>query len=571
MDLIKQAELLLEQERYVEFDTVITELSKSQKQIADELNLRKAAALGDESHLEKLVDEYLSTYENAPISNVVVAARVKLNLLKYDEAIALAEKVIEREPSNFEAAELIYISNINTKQYRNALAVAKTLRSEAERLKKSEVQQLAYVHNEFIARTMIAQYREAIELWEATDSSRVNHPETVTSVIQSCLIRCFVAIGRYAHAVQMINDQKLEEIPDPHLALAIPLVWQGIGDEARCFSSHHRIIEMMPDSVEPKWNYALAQISFGYLKEGFTDYEIRWQWDDFPSSKRTFKSPKWKGEDLAGKDILIWGEQGVGDQLLFLTLLPFVLNKNPKTLFIEVSEKLVPLVKHWFPEAIVRDDRVKNTDGQLIYDQLHFNLPSGSLMGLMLAEQGDLRTTRRYLKPPANAREALFPENFRDKKWIVGVSWRSHYLNESRTFNYLNVHAIIRLLEVLPKDIGFVSLQYSITDDERALLADFENMFVPDEDFFERVDLNALYAGCCDLVVSAGTVVLQLAGIYGIPMVTWLPKNDWVLLGEKHYPWFENVVVVQGEANWDTTAMLYALIGKIKILLRIDD
>ena len=186
----------------------------------------------------------------------------------------------------------------------------------------------------------------------------------------------------------------------------------------------------------------------------------------------------------------MWGEQGVGDQLLFLTLLPYVLKKNPSTLVIEVSEKLVSLVSKWYPEAIVRDDRVKHTGGQLIYDELDFNIPSGSLMGLVFRTYGELRIPRRYMRVPSDARSKLLPSDFSNKKWIVGISWRSHYLNESRTFNYLNVHAVVRILELFPEDIGFVSSQYSITDDERALLTEFDNIFVPDEDFFDRVDIN---------------------------------------------------------------------------------
>ena len=70
----------------------------------------------------------------------------------------------------------------------------------------------------------------------------------------------------------------------------------------------------------------------------------------------------------------------------------------------------------------------------------------------------------------------------------------------------MSVHSVIRLLEVLPDDIGLICLQYSLRDDERELLEQYDNVYIPDHDFFEEVDLNALYAGCCDLVLTAGTV-----------------------------------------------------------------
>jgi hypothetical protein len=101
-------------------------------------------------------------------------------------------------------------------------------------------------------------------------------------------------------------------------------------------------------------------------------------------------------------------------------------------------------------------------------------------------------------------------------------------------------------------------------------LSGYDNVFVPDHDFFEEVDFNALYAGSCDLVLTAGTVSLQLAGIYGVPVLTWLPDRDWVLLGGSRYPWFENVVVVRGAPDWNNNSMLNALIDKLKILLRLN-
>jgi len=64
--------------------------------------------------------------------------------------------------------------------------------------------------------------------------------------------------------------------------------------------------------------------------------------------------------------------------------------------------------------------------------------------------------------------------------------------------------------------------------------------------------------------------VVQLAGIFGVPVLTWLPKRDWVLLGQEHYPWFDNMLVVRGDANWDKESMLAELKRKLKIMLRID-
>mgnify|MGYP004170593247 FL=1 len=79
-----------------------------------------------------------------------------------------------------------------------------------------------------------------------------------------------------------------------------------------------------------KWNLSLAQLRTGRFREGFKNYEIRWLWPDFPSPRRTFEKPNFNTiseKDLAANTykkskIMVWYEQGIGDQLRFFSALP---------------------------------------------------------------------------------------------------------------------------------------------------------------------------------------------------------------------------------------------------------
>ena len=92
------------------------------------------------------------------------------------------------------------------------------------------------------------------------------------------------------------------------------------------------------DPVETSGTEACLGSVFGDIEEGSDDYEIRWKWDDF-ERKTSVCLALWMGEDLTGKRIVVWNEQGIGDQLLFLTLLPIVLSKNPEEVVVEVSKR----------------------------------------------------------------------------------------------------------------------------------------------------------------------------------------------------------------------------------------
>lgn len=561
---------LIEKKRWDEALRLVNRNTIAYSKVASELRLMIYAESEQPDALEAEFDDYLEKYDDISITNLLSAATLKFELGKFDAVIRICERVIQRDVSNFDAASLIYKSNINRKDFYSAVSNCQTIIGEAERLKRPETELVHYRLQELVPRAMLGQYTEVIKIWDSLSHFRAVYPQHFEEVILGCVFQSLISIDRLKDAKDFLEKYDLENSSDPHVLLIIPNLWQQLRQKEKCMAAYERLLEARPELIEPQWNYSLALLSMGEIGEGTKRYEYRWQWDDFPSSKRQFKSPRWEGESLEGKSIIIWGEQGVGDQLLFLTLLPFVLERGPAEVIVEVSVKLVPLVQRWYPEVKVRDDVVKNTIGQVIYDSLDYQIPSGSLMKVLYSETGSLQVRRRCLAVPQTLRDQLLPDHFKSKRLVIGISWRSHWVSETRSGNYLNVHSIIRLRELLPSDIGFVCLQYRIADEERELLAEYDNIFIPNEDFFENVDLNALYAGCCDLVFTAATVVLQLAGIYNIPSLTWLPKQDWVLLGRENYPWFDNVVVVRGDPYWDQTAMFYELVRKLKILLRVD-
>ena len=106
-------------------------------------------------------------------------------------------------------------------------------------------------------------------------------------------------------------------------------------------------------------------------------------------------SPAHVGRESHSREVNIGlGRAGVGDQLLFLSLLPFVMDKSPANLTVEVSYKLIKLVKAWYP-GTVRGDDVVDTVGQSAYDQLDYQIPSGSLMRLVVNSTGKIDVNKR--------------------------------------------------------------------------------------------------------------------------------------------------------------------------------
>ena len=568
--IIQKAIGLLEKKSYKKLRALLKKFPKYLAQESAEFELQILAEQGPPEELSKAFDRYLDTFDKILLSNLEVAVQVKVDLGEYDQAMKIAERIFAEDPHNHNAINAVYVVYVNTKQKQLAYETATTMLAGWISLDKNEEFIVDAKLKVILTAVQLSKFHEAVGHWEEVRDKQETYKHLFASEHYACAVRAYTNLGRNKDALELVDSLAPEIAKTDNIVASLPTIWFNAGEKERCYEAYDVMAKTAVDPVEIYWNRGLSRLGFGDIEDGLSDYEIRWIWEDFPSAKRVFSSPLWMGEDLEGKRIIVWGEQGVGDQLLFLTLLPVVLSKNPAEVVVEVSKKLMPLVQRWYPEVTVGSDGVVDTIGHQNYERFDCNIPMGTLMQRYYSEHGHIPKCSRLLRVPAEARQKLFPEHIAGKRIILGVSWRSHLITDARVGNYMSVESIPPILEILPDDVGVVALQYSLSEAEREALERYDNVFIPDHDFFEEVDFNALYAGCCDLVLTAGTVNLQLAGIYGVPALTWLPDRDWVLLGEEHYPWFENVVVVRGAPDWNNTAMLHALIEKLKIILRIN-
>ena len=118
---------------------------------------------------------------------------------------------------------------------------------------------------------------------------------------------------------------------------------------------------------------------------------------------RAYPQPLWTGEKLASGRLLIWGEQGVGDEIMFAGLIPDVIRTGNRCI-LDCDARLKPLFVRSFPEV----DVVSRHDGAGHNPELDIaaHLPSGSLPGLFRATDAAFAaTTSPYLIADPVARE----------------------------------------------------------------------------------------------------------------------------------------------------------------------
>ena len=296
---------------------------------------------------------------------------------------------------------------------------------------------------------------------------------------------------------------------------------------------------------------SIDYLTCGNIKNGWNLYEKGFS-AAIPASlartpQRKFSVPLWTGQSLSsGERLMIWREQGVGDEIRFASLIPLLPESVRNNLVLECDHRLVNLFARSMPEVRIR------AESQTISD-FDYHLPIGSLPRLLMNSVDVLRNAPPLLHPDPVALEKFASRlaEFKEKK-LIGICWRSHKLSATRNKKYTALEDWRSVLSI-PRAL-FVNLQYGECEEEIQQIERKLGIHIlrwPDLDLMNDFSGVAALIKNLDLVVSISSAVVPLAGAVGTQTIS-MTRQNWVLLGEKNtYPWFPSVipvVVPHGEA-----------------------
>jgi len=113
-----------------------------------------------------------------------------------------------------------------------------------------------------------------------------------------------------------------------HLNLGLTLGKKGRLQEA--IASYRQAIAIAPNTVDAHWNLSQLLLLLGDYEQGWREYEWRWQRKNFPTMWRALPQPRWTGQDLAGKTLLVHTEQGYGDAIQFVRYVPMLAARSAR-------------------------------------------------------------------------------------------------------------------------------------------------------------------------------------------------------------------------------------------------
>ena len=307
--------------------------------------------------------------------------------------------------------------------------------------------------------------------------------------------------------------------------------------------AYQQAIQIQPGSAETHNNLGLILLLLGDFHQGWKEYEWRLKCSNFSSENRNFPQPYWNGIHLNGKSVLIWAEQGIGDEIMFTSILP-TLSQMTEKIVIEYNIRLVSLFQRSFPQ-IQFFPRQNPPNPKLLDENIDYQIPMGSLgQWLRTSEDSFKESKQTYLTACAN-KSAKIRERYQklaDGKLLIGISWKSTGINQRQALLKSTIFEDWTSV-LLQQDCYFINLQYGDVKEELEQFHLQTNLMIyQDEeiDSLRNLDDFAAQVSALDLVISTSNTTVHMAGALGKQVWTLLPYiPDWRwMLEREDTPWY---------------------------------
>ncbi len=330
-----------------------------------------------------------------------------------------------------------------------------------------------------------------------------------------------------------------------HSNLAVTLQQLSEFDDAR--GHFEAALALAPEQAGIQHNLAVLDLLCGNFAAGFECYAWRWRKDGDVNRARPFPQCQWDGTPLGDKTILVWCEQGVGDEIMFASLFNEVI-AAAKRVIIECEARLQPLFARSFPQAqvIARRDP---PDDRLLAEDIDVQSSAGDLCRWLRRDAADFAEPRAFLRADSDATKAA---RQRYGTSPTGIAWHS----KTPFWGDIKTAPLARWQPILATpDVTWVNLQYG---DCAAELAALPVEVHQDAEIDQMVDLDAFAAqvAAMDQVITTSNTTAHMAGAWGVPcrlLLPHVPDWRWQLAGARAL-WYPNMQIYRQSrrGDWDT-------------------
>lgn len=351
------------------------------------------------------------------------------------------------------------------------------------------------------------------------------------------------AISCYRKALQRAANNPQRVLYTNNIASVNLDIGQFVKAEGPC----REALKLDPNAANVRHNLGLSLLAQRKWEEGWHHYSASVGGDSRKLVKyRPDPEPIWDGSH--GKTVVVYGEQGLGDEICAASMLPDVI-RDSKKVIVDCDHRLEKLFRRSFPQASVYGTRwAKPGQGKWVEKAADIE---ASVSGFEVAkfyrkQDADFPGTP-YLTPCPD-RLAMWKALFATKKRpVIGIAW------SGGTWQNAAMHRKLPLIEWAPifraVDAHWVCLQYKDASEE---IRGTPVTQYPWATLMQDYDDTAALVAACDLVVAMQTSVCHLAGSLGIPTWSLIPKTSQWRYGEEgeFLPWYASVRMFRQTDKW---------------------
>lgn len=413
-----------------------------------------------------------------------------------------------------------------------------------------------------LLRSALYQHPEIAELWTAIGSTAIYQLQTQEALqFHEEAIRLDPKSARGHHNLGFthLTDGELNKAIE-HLTTALEFHTDGSFDQIA--------------SLNARSNALLAS---GNLKEGWKEYDIRLHRHAPDYVDFLMPLPAWQNEDVKGKKLLLVGEQGLGDEILFASVLNDAIDLvGPEgTLGVSVEPRLYDLFKRSFPNieifthktgkigevkkrAIVEQDAIESYD---------YWAPLGAPLKHLRNDISNFEQPRDGFLKPDQERVAHWKAELEKlpQGRKAGILWKSGVMDIRRGRNFAGFDAWKPVLQV--PGITWINLQYGEAEDDLKRARDnfgVEIHTLPAIDLKQDLDDIAALSQALDLIVGPMNATTNLAAASGTPFWLLWPRTAWTQLGTGKMPWYPNTHTYSPKELKNWTPAIQSLAADLK-------
>jgi tetratricopeptide (TPR) repeat protein len=368
----------------------------------------------------------------------------------------------------------------------------------------------------------------------------------------------------YEEAIALFDDLIEKEPARRSVFLVSYSVAQAYsGNFDKALAMLNEALAIQPRDANLNLQRAQINLLLGNFAEGWAGYAYRGM--AYTRQHRVLPFKKWRGQDIAGKCIVVLAEQGLGDQVMLASCLPDLLALGPSRVVVEVIARVAPTLARSFPQCeIVHTKQDKGMAWATSIGDVDYFVPLGDLPQYF-RNSVEAFPGQAYLKvdPDRVAYWRRKLEATGPRPWI-GVSWRGGLQATRRVLRSMSPSELAPMTAAV--DATWISLQYGSVDEDLKIASASNVMLTHWNEAIADLDEFAALIESLDCVVTVCNTTVHYAGALGKKVLVLAPYiPEWRYgLSTTQMPWYPDASVLRQPSHNDWQGVISEATRRLK-------